>query len=461
MENFSVNDILMATGGELKSGSRSVDIKNISIDSRKVNDGDLFLALHGERFDGNDFINDAIKAGAIAVVSDKIDKISDPKVALIHVKDCLAALQEIAKYYRTSFDIPVLAVTGSTGKTTTKDMIFELLSRKFRALKTEGNFNNHIGLPLTLFNLSKLHETVVLEMGMSREKEISRLVQIAKPNVGVITNIGLSHIENLGSQENILKAKLELFEQFDDRCVAFLNGDDEMLWNLKDNFPFSCIFYGLREGVQYKAEKVEIVGGKGVSYILNTENNMVKIDLDVPGKHNVSNSLAAIAVARHFGVEFEDIVSALKEFKPYKMRLEISKLNNDITIIDDAYNASPDSMISSLEVLRIYPAKRKIAIIGDMLELGDFSEYAHQLIARECFKNEIDIFIGVGRYSKLAALYLHELGMNSEKIFHFENNLEILNFLDRFIESEDLILIKGSRGMKMEEIVQFLKKKWC
>lgn len=460
MESMLLKDVIFAAGGTLTQGEPSGAINRISTDSRDVKSGDLFVALKGEKFDGHDFIEEAVKRGAQTIITHVImDKLPE-KIGAVLVKDTLKALQDIAAFYRRQFNIPVAAVTGSTGKTTTKDMIHTLLVSKFNVLKSEGNLNNQIGLPITLLKLNKEHQLAVVEMGMSGFNEISRLSEIAEPSLGVITNIGLSHIENLGSRENILKAKLELFERFDKRCTAILNADDDLLWELRDKLPFNVIYYGTKNNIPLCAENIESLNGKGISYTLYAEDEKHRISLNVPGRHNVYNSMAAIAAARHFGVEFEKILNALENVKTHKMRLEITTLKGRITVIDDAYNANPDSVVSAIAVLKDLPGKRKIAVLGDMLELGTYSEYAHRHVGKAVFDNAIDVLITKGKLSRVIADQAQSLGMGKNRIFSLDSNADVKSMLHTFIEREDTILVKGSRGMSMEEIVMFLKTGW-
>jgi len=460
MESILLTDVLFATGGVFIQGEPSDVITNISTDSRKVRSGDLFVALKGDRFDGHDFMEEAVKKGARTLITHVIIDNLPENLNVVLVKDTLKALQDIAAFYRRQFKVQIAAVTGSTGKTTTKDMIHDLLNAKFAVLKSEGNLNNQIGLPLTLLKLNKKHELAVVEMGMSMFNEISRLAEIAQPTLGVITNIGLSHIENLGSRENILKAKLELFERFDNRCTAVLNADDPYLWHLRDKYPFPVIYYGTKRGIQLRAETIESVNGKGISYTLHGEGASYKINLNVPGRHNVYNSMAAIATARHFGVDYEEILNVLANIRTHKMRLEVAVLKGGITIIDDAYNASPDSVISAIEVLKDLSGKRKIAILGDMLELGEYSEYAHRFVGKAVFDNDIDILVTKGKLSHTIADQAMSNGMDKSRIISLDNNTDVINMLQTFVERGDTILIKGSRGMCMEEIVMFLKTGW-
>jgi UDP-N-acetylmuramoyl-tripeptide--D-alanyl-D-alanine ligase len=460
MEGLLLKDVVLATGGTLIQGDPAIVIDSVSTDSRDVKSGDLFIALKGERFDGHDFIGEAVNKGVKAVVTSLVMNNLPINIGVVLVKDTLIALQDIAAFYRRLFDVPITAITGSTGKTTTKDMIHTLLAAKFNVLKSEGNLNNQIGLPLTLFKLNGTHQMAVVEMGMSGFNEISRLTAIAEPTLGVITNIGLSHIENLGSRENILKAKLELFERFDKRCTAILNADDDLLWGLKSKLSFPVIYYGTKNGIALRAENIESLNGKGISYTLHTEGEKHRISLSVPGRHNVYNSMAAVATARYFGVEFEHILSAFQNLRTHKMRLEITSLKEGITVIDDAYNASPDSVVSAISVLKDLPGKRKIAILGDMLELGDYSEYAHSFVGKAVFNNGIDTLITKGDLSRVIATQAQILGMGKDRVFSLDSNADVKFMLETFVESGDTILVKGSRGMKMEEIVMFFKTRW-
>ena len=460
MERLLLKDVILATGGTLIQGESACAIDGVKTDSRDTNLGNMFIALKGDRFDGHNFIHEAVKKGAKIVIIHEIMRDIPKYISVVLVKDTLKALQDISAFYRKLFDIPITAVTGSTGKTTTKDMIHALLATNFDILKTEGNLNNQIGLPITLLKLNASHQMAVVEMGMSGFNEISRLAAISEPTLGVITNIGLSHIENLGSRENILNAKLELFEHFDKRCSAILNADDDMLWGLKDKFSFPIIYYGTKKGITLRAECIESLEGKGISYILNCDGEKHKIVLNVPGRHNVYNSMAAIAVARHYGLHIDQILYALQDFKTHKMRLDIIALRQALTVIDDVYNASPDSNLSAISVLQDLPGKRKIAILGDMLELGAYSEYAHQFVGKAVFNSDIDILITKGELSRIFADEALKMGMAEERVFRLDSNADVINMLESFIKSGDTILVKGSRSMHMEEIVMFLKTRW-
>jgi UDP-N-acetylmuramoyl-tripeptide--D-alanyl-D-alanine ligase len=315
MEPLSMREVLKATGGRLVKGDAEGSVAGVSTDSRTIKPGELFVCLIGDRFDGHDFIHQAAQKGAKAVLIQRnIDWIPE-NVSVIEVDNTLAALERLAGYYRRKFNIPVVAVTGSTGKTTTKDMICNVLSAHYSVLKTEGNLNNEIGLPLTLFRIQRHHEVAVVEMGMSGFGEIHRMAEAALPCVGVITNIGVSHIEKLGSRENILRAKLEIFDYFPGNGVAVLNGDDDMLWKVRGRLPFGAKFFGTGQDADFRAVDI-ITGGQGTSFKLISGDEEHLFELSLPGRHNVYNSLAAIAVGRLFGISFGEMKEALRAFKP-------------------------------------------------------------------------------------------------------------------------------------------------
>jgi len=459
MMELLIDEIVRATEGKLIKGNLKDKVMGISTDSRKVKKDELFIPLKGEKYDGEDFVKDAIDKGASAVITARLDNVEclkDFSVNVIYVNETLEALHKIASYYRKKFNIPFIAVTGSSGKTTTKDMIAQILSKKYKVLKTEGNFNNEIGLPLTIFNLEDTHQIAVVEMGMNGFGEIRRLKNIVKPQVAVFTNIGVAHIEKLGSRENILKAKTELIEDFKEENVIVLNADDDMLSKIPLQYSSKYYRYGIKSG-EIKACDIE-KGEKDIKYTLKYKNLEKEIKLSIPGIHNVYNSLAAICVGLEFGINVEDMAEALKDFQPGKMRLNIIE-KGDIKIIDDVYNANPDSMKAALSVLRDLPAKRKIAVLGDMLELGEYAVEAHKEIGKLVADSHIDILITSGDMSKYIAEESKVCGMKENNIFVCNTNKEVNEILKDIIKEGDSILVKGSRGMKMEQIVQFLQER--
>ena len=458
MEQISVRELLTATGGTLIKGRPDEIIYGVSTDIRKIKAGDMFIPLIGEKFDGHDFILQAVNNGAKAILTQEAKLQLPYDIQVIQVNNTLTALQNLAGYYRRKFNIPVIAVTGSTGKTTAKDMIHHVLQARFNTLKTEGNLNNEIGLPLTLLRIERQHEIAVVEMGMSGFGEIRRLADIARPDYAVITNIGISHIEKLGSRENILKAKMEVFHNFPANGTAILNGDDDMLREVRDGLPLNIYYYGTHDGLDYQAIDIGMTTDGNLQFRVLCRDGEYPFELSVLGRHNVYNSIAAITVGRLFGMSFQEIREALHSFETAGMRLNILSTDNGITVIDDAYNASPDSMKAALLVLNDMNAKRRIAVLGDMLELGSYSETAHREVGRAVVGNRIDMLITKGKASSWIGQEARAKGMEASSIFHCSCNKDVINLLGTIVQSGDTILVKGSRGMKMEEIVSSLVK---
>lgn len=457
MEAMCIREIVEATGGDLLSGSLETELIDVVTDSRIVGEKHLFVPLKGERFDGHHFIPHAFDNGAAGCVTEQDATVDGKGKCIIKVADTLTALQDIARYYRDKFSIPFIGITGSVGKTTTKDMIALVLEQKYNVLKTAGNFNNEIGLPLTVFRLSKNHDMGVVEMGMSGFGEISRLVSVAKPQTAIITNIGLSHIEKLGSKNNILKAKMEIFETFHPRNLAILNGDDPLLYALKDDLPFRTLYFGIHnEDCGLKAQNILSLGEEGSQFDVETGGVRYTVKIPVMGEHNIYNALAAIAVGLEYKVDIEEMTGAMLSLKPGKMRLDIFE-SNGTKIINDCYNASPASMKAAIEILAQFSTgHRTLAILGDMLEMGDWALEAHKKVGSDVVHHNIHYLITVGRNGENIALGAVEAGMAQEKVLHFDTNEAVIHFLEEFGRPEDVLLIKGSRGMKMEEIVAHL-----
>lgn len=457
MQLLKGEEIARAVNGKIISGDPDAGFSGICTDSRKVLSGDLFVPIVGINFDGHDFIDAALKGGAHGAISDRAVESCEDKL-IIKVDDTLKALGELASYYRHKFSVPFVAVTGSVGKTSTKDMIASVLSKKYKVLKTDGNFNNEIGLPLTLFRLQGCHEVGVVEMGMSGFGEISRLSAIAKPDIAIITNIGMSHIEKLGSQENILKAKMEIFESLHKNGLAILNGDDDLLFHLKEVLPYRKVFFGKREGVDYRAYGIETIGGKGTCFKVLVKGLEYEVFIPVPGVHNVYNALAAIAVGLELNLTMEHILKGIEEFSPGKMRLEVTSIHG-AKIINDSYNASPQSMEAAIDVLKEISGKaRSIAVLGDMLEMGEWAKGAHIGVGRYAAFKKVDCLVTVGEIAKNIALGALEAGMKENNVFSFNSNAEASDFLASYYKAGDTMLFKASRGMKLEEIIEHLKR---
>lgn len=457
MERLSIKEIAKASKGVLMNSEEDSEISGVSIDSRRINPGDMFIALKGESFDGHDFISKAVENGAALVVAEK--SLAGCSTPYILVKDTLKALQDIARYYRSKFQIPFVAVTGSSGKTTSKDMIASVLSQRFKVLKTEGNFNNAIGLPLTLLKLQYSHEIAVLEMGMSSLGEISLLSDIVRQQVAVISNVGTAHIEMLGSRENILKAKLEIFSYFDRNSTAVINGDNDMLAGFSSE-KYRVIRYGLEGKNDFHAYDINEKGEAGIDFAVDLNGVKSSFSVMLPGMHNVYNALSAIAVARLFGMEAEDIQKGLMSFRPSKMRMDIVNLSNSVKLINDVYNANPESMKAAIDVLRSLKSRsRSICILGDMLELGELSREEHYKIGAYAAAAGIDILVSAGSFSEDMKQGALASGMGSSCVYAFAATEDVVNALQAIIKPGDVILIKGSRRMKMEVIVDFLRER--
>ncbi|MCX7843586.1 MAG: UDP-N-acetylmuramoyl-tripeptide--D-alanyl-D-alanine ligase [Clostridia bacterium] len=455
MLKLTCKDILEATGGSLLFGSLETEILRISTDSRKIEHGDLFIPIAGERFDGHDFVQSSLEAGASAVISHKALQYAEGKTA-IKVGDTRKALADIARFYRMKFDIPFVAITGSVGKTSTKDMVYCVMQERFNTLKTEGNFNNEIGLPLTMFNLDPSHDAGVLELGMSGFGEISRLVSVVRPDIAIITNIGMAHIEKLGSRQNILKAKMEILEGLKEGGLLILNGDDPLLHGLKDFLKVRTVFYGMDEGHDYQAYNIESHGESGTKFEINISQREYKVHVPVPGIHNVYNALAAIAAGIELKIPMELVVNGISKFTSGKMRLNIIN-HNGFKIINDAYNASPQSMEAALGVLSdVASGGRTVAVLGDMLELGDWSLKAHKDLGKFAISQGIKYIITVGENARGIAEGAMTAGAEEHRVFSFEETGKAAEFLGKFVKQGDTVLVKGSRGMKMEQIVDKL-----
>lgn len=457
MEQLSIGEIVTASGGILKNSCGDLEITGISIDSRRINFGDMFIALKGESFDGHDFIEKAAENGAALVVAHK--QLIGCSIPYILVEDTLKALQNIARYYRSKFRIPFIAVTGSSGKTTTKDMIASVLAEKYNVLKTEGNFNNAIGLPLTLLKLKYSHQIAVLEMGMNSLGEIRLLSDIVRQQVGVISNVGTAHIEMLGSRENILKAKLEIFSYFGRDSIAVVNGDNDMLEGFSSD-KFRVVKYGMKNVNDIYAYDIRDKGEDGVDFSVNLGGIGYGFTVMLPGMHNVYNALSAIAVARLFGMETEDIRRGLLNFRPSKNRMDIVKLGSGVKLINDAYNANPESMKAAIDVLRsMKSGSRSVCIFGDMLELGAASGEEHYKVGAYAAEAGIDILIAAGSFSGEIKRGAIDAGMDCKGIFACASTEEALATADKIVIPGDVVLIKGSRRMKMETIVDFLRER--
>lgn len=455
---MKVKEILKVTKGKMLFGNEELEVENFSKDTRTIQKGDIYIGIKGEKFDGSNFWNQALDAGATAVIISNIQISKEEKEkykdkTIIQVEDTFEALYEIAKYKRSLYNIPVIAVTGSVGKTSTKDIIASVVSQKYKTLKTEGNNNNNIGLPLTILKL-KDHEALVVEMGMNHFGEISLLTNIAKPTLAVITNIGTSHIGNLGSRENILKAKLEILEGMKIPRVI-INNDNDLLhrWYEENKEKIEIHTYGINNSSDVIAEKIEL-GEEKSKFVVKTSSEKVNIDVPVGGEHFVYNALCGFMVGKVLGLTAKEIQNGISKFELTKKRMDIRVLKNGATLINDSYNASYESMKASLKYLSSRTDLRKIAVLGDMLELGDFSKELHEKVGEEVANDNIDVLICRGEFAKNI---ISKANKNKKtQCILLQNNEGILSKLQEILKEGDGVLIKASNGMKFYEICQKL-----
>ena len=446
--NYTIKDILNITGATLINGSSDVICENFSKDTRSLNKGDVYVGIKGENYDGGTFYEEALSKGASALIINNTVDIDITKCGttpIITTPDTIKLLQTLAKDKRTHYNIPVVAITGSVGKTSTKDIIASVLSTKYKVLKPEGSYNNEIGLPLTILKL-KDHNCLVVEMGMNSFGEISLLSDIAKPTIGVITNIGTAHIGLLGSRENILKAKLEIIEGLSGPLI--INNDNDLLHTYKD-YP-NIIRIGIENPSDYVATNIKEEPFSSTFNVGNTE-----YTVPVGGLPFIYNSLFAIAIADLLDVK--DVVEGLKHFKLSNSRLEKIETKKDFTIIDDSFNANLDSMKMALTLLGRVKG-RKIAYLGDMFELGDYEEEVHKEVGKLVKENNIDILITVGNISKIIAQSAINNGMNKDNVYTFTNIEETYPILDKILTKGDTILLKASHSMEFHKVVDYLKK---
>ncbi len=458
MEPMTLRELLTATGGTIlgEVQDETLCITSVETDSRALCEGGLFIPLIGERFDAHDFMDTALSGGAAGALTMRPPARFLPGKFYIQVADTQAALGDLAQYYRRKFPIPIVAITGSVGKTTTKEMVASVLGEKYRVLKTEGNFNNEIGLPLTLFRLDKSHEICVLEMGMNHFGEIEYLSRLAEPDAAIITNIGAAHIENLGSYENILKAKCEIFSHMKAGSPAILNGDDAMLKSLEDTLTQHSIrFYGTEHRCPYRAIDVVSLGEKGVRCTIETPKETFSVTIPALGTHMAYAALAATVVGEQYGMTGEEIAAGIKRFVPTKMRMNVISLD-DITILDDAYNANPQSMRAALEVLAQSDSPYRVAILGDMFELGALGATLHHGIGVYAGNLGIDCLLAIGELSK--DIYQAAVDSPIPDVFYFETKEEAKTMLPELLKPGATILVKASRGMEFEEVVKELKR---
>ena len=458
MQEFTLAQLLKAVNGKLLGEFSALDtvITQVDTDSRTISGkGSLFVPLKGERFDGHVYLDAALEAGADGCLTAEERPIYRADKFYVRVRDTQRALRDLAAWYKSRFPIPFIAVTGSVGKTTAKDMIAAVLGRKFKVLKTDGNYNNNIGLPLTLFRLAPEHQFGVVEMGMDRFGEIDYLSGIVKPDVGIITNIGDAHIERLGSRENIFKAKCELLPHVKRDGLLILNGDDKYLSTLKGRTETPCIFCGAGENLSYHAK---VVGGDGTSYILcriTTPSMEREFRIPALGDHMIYPALFAAAVAEWAGLSPDEIQEGFAQFVPTQMRMNVLRRADKITILDDTYNANPQSMRAAIRVLAGWPSKCKIAVLGDMLELGPFAPALHEEVGETLGASGIDCVVAVGDMACHIADGAERAGVG--RVYRCLDQASAKQVLEDELQPDCAILVKASRAMKLEDITAFLK----
>ena len=464
MISLRVEEVVQATQGQLVcQGEDSGVITNIVIDSRLVCPGAMFVAIVGESMDGHIFLEFAHQEGCkFFLVSNEsyiTDRFKDSTV--IKVDNTEIGLGLLGKYYRDKFDIPFVGITGSVGKTTTRDMVYSVLASKFNTIKNEKNYNNQFGVPLTLFRLEPSHQCAVIEMGMCDFGEIEYLANIVRPKIGIITNIGMSHIEHLGSQEGIFKAKMEITSGFDRASSLIINGDDRFLraelerYRNSNKDSYKVYSFGMELQNDLCCKSQEIIDHDKTRFTCGFEGQSYDFTIPCLGEHNVKNAMAAILAGHIMGMTMEEISNGLMDFVATENRQDIIKTDRFV-LINDVYNASPDSMIAALKVLKLYKDNRRVAILGDCLEMGQFAEEAHRKVGYQSI-DKADIIITTGQAARFIGVEAMERGFDLSRVFHFESKDELICALPEVVDDGDVILLKASRGMKFEDIVEVLK----
>jgi UDP-N-acetylmuramoyl-tripeptide--D-alanyl-D-alanine ligase len=457
MEALTIGELLEAVKGRLLGDftDLTATVTQVETDSRTISQGALFIPLTGERFDGHAYINSALEAGAAGCLTQRERESYLPGKFYIQVESTHRALRDLAVWYKNRFDIPVVAITGSVGKTTTKDMVASVLREKFSVLKTEGNKNNDIGLPLTLLRLEKRHQIAVVELGINHPGEMEFLSGIAQPDVVCMTNIGDSHIENFGSRENTLSCKAEIFRHAKPGCLAVLSGDDPLLASLKGKTPGPAVFCGTGEGLDYRASALESDWRSQVSCQVDTPKGSCRMDIPALGEHMIYPTLMAAAVGEHFGMTLEEIAAGVRNFAPTKMRMNILSRRENITILDDAYNANPQSMRAAIQVLDGYTGDYKIAVLGDMFELGSLAGVLHAGVGECLGRSHVDCLVAIGELAR----NIYDAAMSSDvpECYYFATKEEALPTLKGLLRPGATVLVKASRGMAFESITAELK----
>ena len=459
-------DCLYAVNGKLLQGSETVIFRGVSINSRTIKEGELFVCIKGENFDGHDFFGDAFRKGAAGIILSDTKNLSTGMLGkgespfVIQSENTLRALQDLASYQRSLFPFRVIAVTGTNGKSTTKEMIASIIETKYKTLKTQGNLNNHIGLPLTLLKREPEHEVGVLEMGMSAAGEIKRLAEIAKPDIGVITNISAGHLGQLKTIKEVQTAKGELFDSLHKEGTAIVNADDPLVLELAKSLRIKKITYGIKEPADIQASDIRNKGNHGFTFTAKIFDQAIPVKLPQIGYCNIYNALAALATGHSLGITGKEMNLGLKNYQQIPQRNEQIHYEG-MTLINDTYNANPQSMREALKTLKeINTQGKRFFIIGDMLELGPLSEPAHHELGQEIARSNVDYLVTVGPLASLAAESAKANVRQQLQIEKFNTHNEAVNYLLRKVKKGDCLLVKGSRGSKMENVVQeFLQPK--
>ncbi len=454
---FSLEDVLKATAGILVSGKQENIFYGISTDSRLVSKGNLFIALKGEKFDGHDFVRKALDQGAAGVLAQDEAKINqalvDESVAVIKVADTLTALGDLAQAWRRLFSIPVIGLTGSSGKTTTKEMMAAIIGRKKNILKTEGNLNNLIGLPQTIFRLTREHELVILEMGTNTRGEIKRLTQIAMPDLGLITNVGPAHLAGFGSMDVVRDEKNDLFLNMSPSGIAIINLDDDAVTIAAERWNGRKITFSMSPNADVTVKDIERNGVKGVRFNLVVGDSTQKVEMKIAGLHHVHNAMAAAAAAVAVGIDLKTIAEGLAAFRPFSGRMEIIRLHNGAFLLDDSYNANPASVREALMTFKDLKVHYNgYVFLGDMLELGEGAVEMHRKIGMLIATIGVNALFLQGDFAEITAAGAVEGGLSPENIFFLSDKEKGIVYLKEHLKKGDWILVKGSRGMKMERI---------
>ncbi|MDI7248826.1 MAG: UDP-N-acetylmuramoyl-tripeptide--D-alanyl-D-alanine ligase [Bacillota bacterium] len=439
-------------------GGEEAEIRTVTHDSRRVGPGALFVAIPGATTDGHLFVDEAFSRGAAAALVAR-EPPGPPGGPCLLVPDTVAALGKLALSHRLRFSPVVIGITGSLGKTSTKDMAASVLGRRFRVLKNEGNLNTEVGVPLTLFGLDATHQVALIEMAMRGRGQIAYLAHLARPGMGVITNVSESHLELLGSVEEVARAKGELLEALPADGTAILNGDDARVRAMGERFPGRVVYFGLGEGCQVRAEGVQSLGERGTRFLLHLGEERGEVTLPIPGRHQVPNALAAAAVAWVMGLPLAEVVAGLQDPALSGMRMEVLHLGG-FTLLNDAYNASPTSTSAALETLAGIAGRRRLAVLGDMLELGPRTVPGHQEVGRLAARLGLDHLVTVGPLSRHLAAAAREEGMPGERVTCVDSAREAIPVLTGLLQEGDVVLVKGSRGMRLEQVVAALRERW-